>query len=125
VAEGEAGVVIRISFSAASTRAIVARATDLDGLISCEVCGAACPTRADYEVDHVVPEGLRLDYDPRLPLSAEHGKLLCLKCHDKKTRRDVAAIARAKRLAGKHRVIGDGSTEIARRFGVEQKEPDK
>ena len=116
---------IRISFSTASTRAIVARATDLNGRISCELCGAECPTRGAFEVDHVVPEGLRLDYDPRLPLAAEHGKLLCLRCHDKKTRRDVAAIARAKRLAGKHRVIGEGRTEIARRFSLKQEEPER
>ena len=114
---------IRISFSSASARAIVARATDLSGQTCCELCGAECPTRGAYEIDHVIPEALQ-PYDDRLPLSAEHGKLLCLKCHDKKTRRDVAAIARAKRLAGKHRVVGDGPTEIARRFGVKQKEPD-
>jgi hypothetical protein len=115
---------IRISFSAASARAIVARATDLDGRISCELCGAECPTRASYQFDHSLAEGLQ-PHDDRLPLSAEHGKLLCLKCHDKKTRRDVAAIARAKRLAGKHRVVGAGPTEIARRFGVKQKEPER
>ena len=66
----------------------------------------------------------RTRYDPRLPLSAEHGKLLCLKCHDKKTKRDVFEIARAKRLEGKHRVVGSGPTEIARRFAVKQ-EPGK
>jgi hypothetical protein len=111
---------IRIRFSAASMRIIKTRATDLSGRTYCELCGAECPTRADYEFDHVVPEGLRLDYDPRLPLSAEHGKLLCLKCHDKKTKRDVFEIARAKRLSEKHRIVGSGPSEIARRFGVKQ-----
>ena len=116
---------IRIRFSAASMRLIKTRATDLSGRTYCELCGAECPTRADFEFDHILAEGLQDPYDPRLPLSAEHGKLLCLKCHDKKTRRDVAEIARAKRLAGKHRVVGQGETEIARRFSVNQKEPER
>ena len=116
---------MRVAFPKPVVRVIERRATDMQGRTWCEQCGAECPTRADYEIDHVTPEALRLEYDPRLPLSAEHGKLLCLKCHDQKTRRDVAAIARAKRLAGKHRVVGEGPTEIARRFGVKQKEPER
>lgn len=114
---------IRIRFSAANTRAIEKRARDIYGRIWCELCGDECPTRADYEIDHVVPEGLRIDYDPRLPLSAEHGKLLCRKCHDKKTKRDVREIARSKRLASKHYVTGQGLTEIARRYKVKQEDP--
>jgi hypothetical protein len=115
---------IRIAFSAASTRTIVSRATGMSGRTYCEQCGAECLTRADYEIDHVVAEGVRPANDNRSPLTAEDGKLLCLACHDKKTRRDVFEIARAKRLEGKHRVVGKGLTEIARRFGVKQ-EPDK
>ena len=111
---------IRIAFSAASTRAIVRRATDMTGKMWCELCGTECPTRADYEIDHCVPEGVRLDDPDRAPLTADDGKLLCLECHDKKTRRDLAEIARAKRLGQKHRVISSGETEIARRFRVKQ-----
>jgi hypothetical protein len=111
---------IRIAFSAATARTIKGRATDLQGRTWCELCGAECPTRADYEIDHCVAEGVRPVGDRRLPLNAADGKLLCLKCHDKKTRRDVAEIARAKRLEGKHRVVSSGTTEIARRYGVRQ-----
>jgi hypothetical protein len=60
----------------------------------------------------------------RPPLTAADGKLLCLRCHDKKTRRDVFEIAKSKRLEAKHRIVGKGQTEIARRFNVDQ-EPDK
>jgi len=108
---------IRISFSAASRRAIIARSTDMRGRIWCEGCARECPTRADYEIDHIVAEGVRLP-DGRAPLTADDGKLLCLTCHDKKTRRDVAEIARAKRLGEKHRVVGSGQTEIQRRYGI-------
>ena len=114
---------IRISFSAASTRAIVLRATDMQGRIWCEQCGAECLSRADYEIDHCVPEGIRPANDNRALLTADDGKLLCLACHDKKSKRDVFEIAKAKRLGKSHRVVGRGSTEIARRFGMKQ-EPD-
>ena len=114
---------IRISFSAASKRAIILRSTDLQGRIWCEECGAECRSRADYEIDHCVPEGIQPANDNRGPLRANDGKLLCLVCHDRKTRRDVFEIAKAKRMGKRHRVVGKGQTEVARRFGVRQ-EPD-
>jgi hypothetical protein len=111
---------IRISFSAASARAIVARATDEHGRVWCERCGVECPTRADYEIDHCLAEGARGANDNRPALTAEDGKLLCIPCHDKKTRRDIAEIAKTKRLEGKHRPIDSGPSEIARRYGIRQ-----
>jgi hypothetical protein len=114
---------IRISFSAASKRAIERRATDMQGRKWCEQCGAECATRADYEIDHCVAEGALPANDNRSPLTADDGKLLCLSCHERKTKRDVFEIAKTKRLEGKHRVVGRGPTEIARRFGIKQ-EPD-
>jgi hypothetical protein len=36
----------------------------------------------------------------------------------------VFEIAKSKRLEAKHRIVGKGQTEIARRFNVDQ-EPDK
>ena len=114
---------IRISFSAASKRAIILRSTDMKGRVFCEECGAECLTRVDYEIDHCVPEGIQPANDNRRTLDADDGKLLCLKCHDRKTRRDVFEIAKAKRLGKSHRVVGKGLTEVARRFGVKQ-EPD-
>ena len=113
----------RISFTAASKRTIVARATDMHGRMWCEQCGAECPTRADYEIDHCVAESVRPG-GKRAPLTADDGKLLCLTCHEKKTKRDVFEIARAKRLGEKHRVVGSGQSEIARRYGVKQ-EPNR
>jgi len=113
--------VIRISFSASSKRAIERRATNMmNGMKYCEQCGAECPTRADYEIDHCVAEGARAANDNRPPLTIEDGKLLCRACHDKKTRRDVREISKTKRLEGKHRPIDGGPSEIARRYGVKQ-----
>ena len=114
---------IRLPFTKPVQRAIISRSTDMKGRVFCEECGAECLTRADYEIDHIVAEGVQPANDNRGPLAAADGKLLCLKCHDKKTRRDVFEIAKAKRLGTKHRVVGAGPTEIARRYGVKQ-EPD-
>lgn len=111
---------IRIAFSSASKRAIERRATDMTGRKWCEQCGAECPTRADYEIDHVVAEGARAANDNRAALTADDGKLLCLACHDRKTRRDVREISKTKRLEGKHRPIDGGPSEIARRYGLKQ-----
>lgn len=116
---------IRIAFSNASKRAIIQRATSvMNGMTYCELCGAECPTRADYEIDHCVAEGVRPFEDDRPPLTADDGKLLCLRCHETKTRRDLFEIAKAKRMGSKHRVVSTGPSQIARRFGVRQ-EPHK
>ena len=111
---------IRLPFTKAAQRAIILRSTDLKGRVFCEQCAAECLTRADYEIDHCVAEGIQPANDNRGPLTAADGKLLCLMCHDKKTRRDVFEIAKAKRLGKSHRVVGKGQTEVARRFGVKQ-----
>jgi hypothetical protein len=118
----------RVEFSAAATAAIVLRATDARGRVRCEKCDAECPRRTDYHIDHIVAEGVRPESvaanDNRPPLTADDGLLLCVKCHARKTRRDVASIAKSNRIRDKHRAVSDRPTEIARRFGVKQ-EPDK
>ena len=105
----------RLAFSAPVVREIVSRAAG-----RCEQCGAACLSRADYEIDHAVAEAVQPANDNRAPLTADDGKLLCLKCHDKKTRRDVREIAKTKRLEERHRPIDAGQSEIARRYHVRQ-----
>ena len=50
--------------------------------------------------------------------------MLCLKCHGRKTKRDVFEIAKSKRMGAKHRVVGTGQTEIGRRYGVKQEAAD-
>jgi HNH endonuclease len=115
----------RLLFTKAAAMAIVLRSTDMQGRTWCEQCGVECLSRADFELDHCTPEGIQPANDNRKPLTAEDGKLLCLKCHDKKTRRDVFEIAKSKRMGAKHRVVGNGPTEIARRFSVKQQEPER
>ena len=111
---------IRVDFSSATKRAIASRATDMQGRTWCEQCGAECLSRADYEIDHCVAEGIRPANDNRAPLTADDGKLLCLLCHDKKTRRDVREIRKTQRLEEKHKPIEGGPSEVARRYGIKQ-----
>lgn len=83
-------------FSVAVCVAIVERAT-AGGRIHCERCGRWCPKRADYQIDHVIPEGMRPAADKSRQLTPADGQLLCIDCHDKKTHKDKGEIAVAHR----------------------------
>jgi hypothetical protein len=78
---------------------IVVRATDGRG-VHCERCGEWCPKRADYQIDHVIPEGMRPPEDLKRELTPADGQLLCLECHDEKTDKDKGEIALAVRRQG-------------------------
>lgn len=66
----------------------------------CEGCGAKL-TVGKFQYDHINPDGLT--GEPTL----ENCKVLCSPCHLEKTRKDVAAIAQAKRRADKQMGIMD------------------
>jgi hypothetical protein len=79
--------------------AITRRAKDAAGRVRCEGCGAWMKSRAYYEIDHIIAEGLRPAADKRRRLTAADGRLLCRAvCHDAKTDDDKAKIGKAKRL---------------------------
>lgn len=89
----------RRNFTLADRIAIVGRASDPAGRVHCERCGAWCRKRADYEIDHVVPEGMRPAADLTRKLTPADGQLLCVAlCHPQKTRADKGDIGKAKRL---------------------------
>jgi 5-methylcytosine-specific restriction endonuclease McrA len=77
----------RKEFSKAVKVAATKRATR-DGVTYCEGCGL--PAKR-WHYDHDNPDGLT--GQPTL----ENCKLLCLPCHEAKTKQDVASIAKAKR----------------------------
>jgi hypothetical protein len=88
----------RREFSIGVQLEIVRRATDADGRLKCEKCGAWLLKRADYEIDHVISEGIRPAADKKRRLTAADGQLLCTAiCHPDKTSRDDGDIAEAKR----------------------------
>lgn len=83
-------------FSVAVLIRIVLRAS-VGGRVHCERCGKWCPKRKDYQIDHVIPEGMRPPEDLKRALVAADGQLLCLDCHDRKTDKDKGEIALAVR----------------------------
>jgi HNH endonuclease len=88
-------------FSVAVSLAILARAAR-GGRVYCERCDRWCPKRKDYQIDHVIPEGMRPAEDLKRPLTPADGQLLCLECHDRKTDGDKAHIALAVRVEAYH-----------------------
>jgi hypothetical protein len=115
----------RREFTVAHLVAIVTRATDEGGLIHCERCGAWCPKRADYEIDHIIPEGMRPRADLKRKLTPADGQLLCVAvCHPPKTKRDNEDINEAKRREQRALLlVRPGRRKAWWRRGKEQKPP--
>lgn len=126
----------RRNFSLRCQAAIIKRAT-IDGRVTCERCGAWCKSRADFEIDHVIAEGMRPAADRKRPLVPADGQLLCKAvCHKAKTKTDKGVIALAVRQEAKalgakkrrkerkreHREpikrMAPGKTRIAREYGL-------
>jgi HNH endonuclease len=64
---------------------ITRRATDSSGRVHCEACGIWLKSRRDWQIDHVISEGVRPAADKKRRLVAADGQLLCLACHAAKT----------------------------------------
>jgi hypothetical protein len=89
----------RREFTIGDRIAIVGRASDPAGRVHCEACGAWCRKKADYQIDHVIPEGMRPAADLARKLTPADGRLLCVAlCHPTKTEKDKGDIGKAKRL---------------------------
>ena len=85
----------------------------------CEQCGAECPTRADYEIDHMSPRAC----GPPTTTRPAHRRrrqaaLPCLPRQEDQARRGRDRQGQAP--GGKAPRRRPGPTEIARRFGVKQ-----
>lgn len=108
----------RREFTRDQKAAIVRRAT-VEGVIRCEGCSLAVKT---FEIDHIIPEGLRPDADKARKLTITEGQLLgkacCHRGPEGKTAQDVQAIAKAKRAEAKHAGISRKKQKISSRgFG--------
>jgi len=92
----------RREFSLGVQLEIVRRATDEDGRVHCERCGAWLKSRKNFEIDHVISEGIRPAADKQRRLTAADGQLLCAAvCHKEKTELDKGVQAEAKRREAK------------------------
>ena len=78
-----------------SKSVIVARikAATRDNNVYCDLCGLPC---TKFEIDHIRADGLL--GEPTF----ENSRLLCVPCHKEKTKEDVAAISKAKRVEARH-----------------------
>lgn len=109
----------RREFTQLDRIAIRGRASDGAGRVFCERCGAWLKRKSDYQIDHVIPEGMRPLADLKRKLTPADGQLLCVAvCHPQKTAEDKGDIGEAKRREIKQPLLGAGKTEIARRFGL-------
>jgi 5-methylcytosine-specific restriction endonuclease McrA len=83
----------RREFSRSVKVAAVKRAT-VDGKLFCEGCGGL--VKGKFEIDHIRADGLL--GEPTL----ENARVLCQPCHKEKTKADVGAISKAKRVEARH-----------------------
>lgn len=83
----------RQEFTRSVKVAAIKRAT-VNGQVYCEACG--CMTKGKFEIDHIRPDGLL--GEPTI----ENARILCVACHKEKTKSDVGAIAKAKRVEARH-----------------------
>ena len=103
----------RKEFSKSVKVACIKRAT-VDGKVFCEECGALAKR---FEIDHVRADGLL--GEPTL----ENARLLCVPCHDEKTKADVKAIAKAKRCEAIHLGVRKKPSFVSRGFAKFTKAP--
>ena len=94
---------MRREFTKKLKREIIGRATDASGVVRCEGCGMDL-TGKKFEIDHIIAESLVPEWRKSEPLSQKDGQLLGECCHrgdDGKTKKDVKAAAKTKRLYDK------------------------
>jgi 5-methylcytosine-specific restriction endonuclease McrA len=88
------------------------KAATVNNVAYCDLCKLPC---TKFQIDHINPDGLT--GDPTF----ENSQLLCLECHGPKTKKDVKAIAKAKRVEAKHLGAVQPKGKIQSR-GFEKKE---
>jgi len=87
-----------------------------DGVVYCGGCGLPC---RKWEIDHIRPDGLL--GEPTI----ENAKLLCVPCHDEKTKVDVATIAKSKRQEFNHLGAKVAKTKIKSRGFAKKEKKEK
>ncbi len=108
----------RREFSKQVRREALARAWGhCEGIVEGLRCNAVL-TIGKYHLDHENPDGQ--GGEPTL----ENCRVLCLQCHANKTRRDIKAIAKTKRIQDKHNGITTKRKKIQSR-GFQKSEPQR
>jgi 5-methylcytosine-specific restriction endonuclease McrA len=84
---------------------VIKRATR-DNVIYCEECGLPCKK---FDIDHRIPDAM--GGEPVL----SNAQLKCKECHARKTKDDVAKIAKAKRVESAHLGVPTSKQKIQSR----------
>lgn len=94
----------RREFTQKQKAQIVERSKDANGRICCERCGLVLAGK-QYEIDHIIAEGLRPEADKKAKITIAEGQLLGKECchrgADGKTNDDVKKIAKSNRQYSK------------------------
>lgn len=102
----------RKEFSRSVRVAAVKRAMK-NGEVYCEECGVL--TKGKFQIDHINPDGLT--GEPTL----ENAKVICVECHARKTKVDVANIAKAKRREARALGVAKGTGTLRNNLGNDSK----
>ncbi|OHV81661.1 hypothetical protein [Rhizobium sp. LCM 4573] len=90
----------RREFTPTQRREIVTRAKRGGRFIHCEGCGQVLGAKR-YEIDHIIPEGLRPEADKQRKITIAEGQLLGTECchrgENGKTKKDQRQIAKSNR----------------------------
>jgi hypothetical protein len=118
--------VTRREFTRDVYAAIVRRATNEHGYVTCEGCGLVLGKKP-FEIDHTIADALILT---KRRLTEKDGQLLGAECcHGPKTKDDVAVIAKVKRQEARHtgltKPTGDLKSRGFEKVGKEPKAPQR
>lgn len=118
----------RRKFTPTQRREIVIRSKNADGFICCEGCGQVLGAKP-YEIDHIIPEGLRPEADKQRKISIVEGQLLgkdcCHRGENGKTKKDQKQIAKSNRQFDKSQGLKRQKHKIPTNNTLRTRQPKK
>ena len=118
----------RREFTATQRREIVNRAKNADSQICCEGCGQVLGAKT-YEIDHIIPEGLRPEADKQRKMTIAEGQLLgkdcCHRGENGKTKKDQQQIAKSNRQFDKSQGLKRPKQKISSNNTLRTRQPKK
>ncbi|KRA63075.1 hypothetical protein [Rhizobium sp. Root651] len=118
----------RREFTPTQRREIVTRSKNADGFICCEGCGQVLGAKP-YEIDHIIPEGLRPEVDKQRKITIVEGQLLgkdcCHRGENGKTKKDQKQIAKSNRQFDKSQGLKRQKQKIPTNNSLRTRQPKK
>ncbi|MCP2134543.1 hypothetical protein J2S28_001595 [Rhizobium sp. SLBN-94] len=118
----------RREFTPTQRREIVSRSKNADGFICCEGCGQVLGAKP-YEIDHIIPEGLRPEVDKQRKITIVEGQLLgkdcCHRGENGKTKKDQKQIAKSNRQFDRSQGLKRPKQKIPTNNSLRTRQPKK